>query len=123
MDLLDNTHTGKKHWGLVLYGVKSKLLDYYRLRSKDPTSASTLYYLHNFIAEHGIPRMIITDSYRVIGAGENWKHYLGQMFTPLQLYKPDKHNQNPVKRAIQNLKAGLSKIRNDCGTGVLEYHC
>ena len=46
VDLLENTHTGKKRWGLVLYGVKSKLLDYYRLGYKDPTSASTLDALH-----------------------------------------------------------------------------
>ena len=45
------------------------------------------------------------------------------MFTPLQLSEPDKHNHNLVNRAIQNLKAGLSKIRNACGTGVLAYHC
>ena len=31
MDLLENTHAGKKCWGLVFYGVKSKVLDYDRL--------------------------------------------------------------------------------------------
>ena len=67
--------------------------------------------------------MIITDRDRVLGAGKKWKHYTGQIFTPLQLYELDKHNQNPVKRPIQNLKDGLSKIRNDRGTRVLAYHC
>ena len=67
--------------------------------------------------------MIITDRDRVLGAGKKWKHYIGQIFTPLQLYELDKHNQNPVKRPIQNLKDGLSKIRNACGTEVLAYHC
>ena len=67
--------------------------------------------------------MIITDSDRVIGAGKKWKHYLGQMFTPLRLSKPDTNNQNPVKCMIQNLKAGINKIRNACGRGVLSYHC
>ena len=70
MDLLENTHAGKKRWGLVFYGVKSKLLDYYRLGSKDTTFASTLYALSYFIAEHRIHIMIITDSNRVIGVGK-----------------------------------------------------
>ena len=123
MDLLENTHAGKKRWGLVFYGVKSKLLAYYRPGSKEPTSASTLDALVNFIAEHGIPIIIITYFDWVLGAGNNWKHYLGRMFTPLQLSETDKHNQNPVKRVIQNLKAGLSKIRNSYGVGVLAHHC
>ena len=63
--------------------------------------------------------MVITDSDGVIGVEKKCKHYLGQMFTPLRLSEPDKHNQNPVGRAIQNLKSGLSKIRSSCGTGVL----
>ena len=33
VDLLENTHVGKKLWGLVFYGVKSKLLAYYILGS------------------------------------------------------------------------------------------
>ena len=119
MNLLENTHTGRNRWGLIFYGVKSKLLDYYRLGSKDPTSYSTLYALVNFIADHRISRMIITDSDGVLGVGKKWKHYPGRIFTPLQLSEPDKHNQNPVERAIQNLKAGLIKISNACGMGVL----
>ena len=122
VDLLENTHAGKKFWDLVFYGVKSKLIDHHRLGSKDPTSASTLDALGNLIAKHRTPRTIITESDRVSGAGKKRKHFIGRMFTLLQLYEPDKHNQNPVKRAIQNLKAGLSKIRNDYGTGVLAYH-
>ena len=51
-----------------------------------------------------------------------WKHFLRQIFTPLQLYEPVEHNQNPFKYTIQNFKAGLGKIRNDCGKGVLAYH-
>ena len=123
MDLLEDTHARKKRWGLVFYGVKSKLLAYYRLGSKDPTSASTLDALSQFISEHGISRIIIMDSDGVLGAGKKWKLFLGLMFTPIQLSELDKHNNNTVQRAIQNLKAGLSKIRNDCGTGVLAYHC
>ena len=123
VDLLENTQPGKKRWGLLFYGVKLNLIAYYRLGSKDPTSTSNLYALGNFIAENGIPRMIITDSDGVLGAGKKWKQYLGQMFTPLHLSEPDKQNQNPVQRAIQNFKSGLSKIRNICGTGVLAYHC
>ena len=121
--LLENTHAGKKHWGLVFYGVKYKLLACYRLGSKDPTSHSTLDALGSFIAEHVIPRMIIMDRDGVIGAGKKWKHYPRRIFTPLRLSEQDKHNQNPVERAIQNLKAGLSKIRNYCGAGFLAYHC
>ena len=67
--------------------------------------------------------MIITDSDRMQGAGKKWKHYLGQMFIPLQLSEPDKHNQDPFENALQNLKAGLSKINNTCGAGVIAYHC
>ena len=67
--------------------------------------------------------MIIADSDGVLGAGKKWKHYHGRMFTPLQLSEPDKHNHNPVERTIQKLKAGLNKIRNACGTGVLAYDC
>ena len=83
VDLLDNTHAGKKRWGLVFCGVKSKLLAYYRLGSKYPTNRSTFNAVGNFIAEHGIPIMIITDSNGVLGAGNKWKYNLGQMFTPL----------------------------------------
>ena len=83
VDMLENTHVGKKCWGLVFYGIKPKLLAYYKLGSKDPTARSTLDDLGNFIAEHGIPIMIIMDSDGVLGVGKKWKHYLGQMFTPL----------------------------------------
>ena len=67
--------------------------------------------------------MIITDSNRVLGVGKKWKRYIGKMFTPLQLYEPDKHNQNSVEREIQNLNSGLSKIINAYETGFLTYHC
>ena len=123
MDLLENTHVGKKLWGLVFYGVKSKLLAYYILGSKDPTSDLTLEALGNFIVEHGIPRMIIKDSDGVLGAGGKWRHFLGQMFTLLRLSKTDKHNHNPVKHVIKKLMSGLSKLKNACGTWVLAYHC
>ena len=73
----------------------SKLLDYSRLGSKDPTAASTLDALENFIAEHGIPRIIITNSNEVLGAVKKKKHYLGRMFTLRRLSEPDKYNQNP----------------------------
>ena len=119
VDLLENTYAGKKRWGIISYSVKSKILAYYRLGSKDPTSALTLYALDNFISDHRIPRMIITDSNGVLVSGKNWKHYLGQNFTLLQLSESYKQNQNPVDRAIQNLKSGLSKISNACGRGVL----
>ena len=45
VDLLEDIHAGKNRWDLVFYGVKSKLLVYYRLGSKDPTAALTLYAL------------------------------------------------------------------------------
>ena len=122
VDLLEDTHAGKKRWGLVFYGVKYTLLAYYRLGSKDPTSSSTLDALGNFIAENGIPRMLITDSDGVLGAENKWKHFLGQKFTPHRLSEPDKHNKNPVKHAIHNLKTRCSKISNACGMGVLAYY-
>ena len=81
--LLENTHAGKKRWGIVFYSVKSKLLDYYILGSKDPTTSSTLYDLGNFISENSTPRMIISDSDGVLGSEKKWKHYLGRIFTPL----------------------------------------
>ena len=62
------------------------------------------------------------DSDGRLGAGRVWKNFLGGLFVPLILSEPDKHNQNFVERAIQNLKAGLSKIRNACGAEVLRYH-
>ena len=49
----------KTRWGIVFYGLKSKLLAYYRLGSKDPTGSSTLDALGKFIAEHGIPRRLL----------------------------------------------------------------
>ena len=119
MVLLNDTHAGGKRWGLVLYGINYNILAYYRLGSKDHTSYSILDELNNFIAEHGIPRMLITDSNGVLVARKKRKHFLGQIFTPLHLSEPDKQNQNPVKSAIQNLKAGCSKIRNSCGAGFL----
>ena len=82
MECLEDTHAGRKHWGLVLYGIKSKLLAYYRLGSKNPTTSLNLDNLGNFKADDGIPIMITTDSDGGLGAGKKWKHYLGQMFTP-----------------------------------------
>ena len=122
VDLLENTHVGKKCWGLVFYGVKSKLLDYYRPRLKYPTARLTLDALENFINEHGIPRMIIMDSDGVLGAVKKRKHIIRENIHPLRLSKTDKQNQNSVYRAIKNLKSGLSKISNACGTGFLSYH-
>ena len=66
--------------------------------------------------------MLITDSDSILGSGKKWKQVLGRTFTLLFLSEPDKHNHNLFKRDIQNLKAGCSKIRNACGTGVLDYH-
>ena len=70
VDLLEDTHAGKKRWGLVFHGVKYKLLAYYRLGSKNPTAASTLDALTQFISENGIPGKIITDSDWRLGAGK-----------------------------------------------------
>ena len=42
VDLLENIHAGKNRLGLVFYGIKSKLLYYYRLGLKYPTVHSTL---------------------------------------------------------------------------------
>ena len=82
VDLLDNTHVDKKRWGLVFYGVKSNIISYYRRGLKDLTASLTLNALGNFIAEHGIPRMIIMDSDGLLSSGKKWKHYLGLIFTP-----------------------------------------
>ena len=68
VDLLEDTHAGKKRWDLVLYSVKSKLLAYYRRGLKDPTSSLTLYDLVNFIADHRILGMLVTDSDGVLCA-------------------------------------------------------
>ena len=122
VDLLEDNHAGKKRSGLVFYGMKPRILAYYRLGSKDPISALNLDALIQFIVEHRIPIMIITNSDGVLGAGKKGKKFLRRLFIPLQLSKPDKHNQNPVECAIQNLKDGLINIRNACGTVVLEYH-
>ena len=85
VDVVENTHSGKTRWGIVFYGVKSKLLSYYRLWSKDPTGASTLYALGKLIAEHGIPGKIITDHDGKLGAGKVWKNYFWRLFVPLSL--------------------------------------
>ena len=45
VDLLEEIHAGENRWGLVFYRVKYKLLVYYRLGSKEPTAALTLYAL------------------------------------------------------------------------------
>ena len=122
VDVVENTYAGEKRWGLVFYGVTSKLLAYYSLGSKDPTAALTLDALGKFIDEHVIPTMIITDFTGMLGAGNKWQHFLGRLFVPLNLSESDKHNQNPVECAIHKLRDGLSKIRNACGVGVLAYH-
>ena len=77
MDITEDTHTGKNSWGLVFYGIKSKLLAYYRLGSKYPTSESTLNDLGPFIAEYKIPRKLITDSNSILCSGKKWKQVLG----------------------------------------------
>ena len=61
----------------MFYGLKSKLLAYYRLGSKDPTGILTLYALSKFIAKHGIPEKIITDCDGRLGAGKVCKIILG----------------------------------------------
>ena len=70
MDVTEFTHAGKKRWGLVFYGVKSKLLAYYRIAKKNTTARSTLYALGQFIFDHGIPRHFTTDSHSVLGEGK-----------------------------------------------------
>ena len=117
--LLEDTHAVKNSWGLVSYGVNSKLLYYCRLGSKESTSSSTLDSLGNFISEHRIPRMIIPDNNGVLGAEKKLKRYLRKKITPFRISETDKHNQNPIERAIKILKFGLSKIRDDCGKGSL----
>ena len=82
VEVTEDTHYGKNRWGLVFYGVKSKLLDSYRLGLKEPTNSSTLDDLGQFIAENGIPRQLIADSYSILGAGKKWKHVLGRKCTP-----------------------------------------
>ena len=77
VDVVEDTHDGKTWWGVVFYGVKSKLLAYYRLVSKNPTVTSTLDALGKFIAEHGIPGKIITYRDGKLGTGKVWKKYLG----------------------------------------------
>ena len=62
VEFLEDTHAGKNYWGLVFYRVKSKILAYYRLGYKNPTSSLTLYALGKFIAEHRIPRILMMDS-------------------------------------------------------------
>ena len=101
--------------------MKSKLLAYYRLGSNEPTAASNLNALSQFISKNGIPRMIVMDSDGVLGVGKKWQQFLGRLFILFNLSKPDKQNQKPVERTVQNLKDGLSKIRNACGVGVLAY--
>ena len=58
MDLLLDTRAGSR-WGIVFFGLKSKLLAYYRLGTKEPTGTSTLDALRRFIDWHGIPKKII----------------------------------------------------------------
>ena len=108
--------------GIVFYGVKSNLLAYYRLESKNPTGTLNLDALGKFIAKYGIPGKIITDSHGKLGAGKVWKNYLRRLFVPLSFSEPDKHNHNFVESAIHILKEGLSKIRNACEAEVLAYH-
>ena len=64
----EDTHTGKKSLGTSVYRVKSNLLAYFRLGSKYITASLTLYSLVKFIAEHGIPRMLITDCDGILGS-------------------------------------------------------
>ena len=56
-----------------------------------------------------------------LGAGKQREHVPGVIFIPLLSYKPDKHNQNLIKHAIQNIKDGVIKMRNYCGTGDMSY--
>ena len=121
MDVVLDTHAGTR-WGILFFVLKSKLLAYYWLGSKEPTGSSTLDALRKFISWNGIPSKIITDSDGRLGAGRVWKNFLGGLFVPLILTEPDNNNHNFVELAIQNFKAGLSKIRNDCGAKVLRYH-
>ena len=37
-DVMEHSHSGEKRWGLVFYGIKTKLMENYRLCSKDPTA-------------------------------------------------------------------------------------
>ena len=82
VDLLEDIHSRKHFWGLVFYGVRTKLVAYYRLWSKDPTSSSTLDALGKLIAEHSIPRMMIMDNDSILGVVKKWKKGLGQTLTP-----------------------------------------
>ena len=66
--------------------------------------------------------MLPTDSDSVLDDGKKRKQVLGKTFIPLFFSEQDKHKKTAVKCAIQNMRASCSRIRNTCGTEVLDYH-
>ena len=47
--------------------------------------------------------------------------FLDELDSPLILSEPKKHNRNPVELGIWDIKRGIRKNRNACGTGPLKY--
>ena len=72
-DVMDFTHAGGNNWILVLSGINTKLMGYYRLGYKDFTTHSTLNELGKLVTKFGIPRQLIMDIYSILGAGNLWK--------------------------------------------------
>ena len=70
VDIMGFTHAGKTRWGLIFYGIKSKLLDCYILILKDPTANANLYALGQSISEDGIPRQLVIYIHIKLGAGK-----------------------------------------------------
>ena len=99
-DAVEFNHAGEKCWGLVLYGVKTKLINYYRLGSKEHTTQSILDKLGQLIIKHRIYRQLVPYSHIVLGARNLWKRFLGLKCTPLFLSKLYNHNHIPVDLTI-----------------------
>ena len=94
MDVIEHIHARENNWGLVFYSVKTNLVIYYRLRSKDPTNNPVLYSLGKSLIRYGVPQKIKTDSHSILGASKFCKRVLRKTFISILLSDPDKHNQN-----------------------------
>ncbi len=81
------------------------------------SAALTCLVLKQFIADHGIPEIIIMDEDQSESQSKHWKELCVNFFIQTRISEPYYQNQNPVERFVQTAAAAVSCIRQETGVG------
>jgi len=102
-----------KYYAFLCYTSKSKTLAIYPM-GKRPTSNKALEALTSFTRDFGIPCTIKSDYANSLSKSVAWKRFARVMQTELKESEANKHNQNHVERAWQDLERKGQFIEQTC---------